>query len=138
MSSESTYQQKYLDDTEGKSRTLRRNPAIKKIALPVENGTLSALFEKSTQFKIFTIENSKVTGEKLLNTPHQHSVFFPIWLYMMGVTDILANRICLKTVTKFNHLKINVFVGVEIKDQYSLLNEFLEGMIETNAELCDP
>lgn len=110
---------------------------MKKIAFPVDKGVLCEVFEQSNQFKIYTIKNKKVIDEKLLDTPHHQSGLFPFWLYMSGVADVIASRIKDITISKFNYLKINVFVGVEIKDSKSLVNEFMEGNIETNAELCE-
>jgi hypothetical protein len=42
-----------------------------------------------------------------------------------------------ETINKFNCLKINVFVGVEKRDSILLINEFIKGVLETNAEVCD-
>lgn len=110
---------------------------MKKVALPVENDELGLLFENCSFFKIFTIENKAVSDEKLISAVQYQPGLLPFIFFKDGITDVISNRIQFNTVNKFNHLKINVFVGVDIKNTNSVLNEFIEGNIETHSELCE-
>lgn len=110
---------------------------MKKVAVPVENNVLINVFEHCFQFKIFTLENQKVSDEKLITAPHHQFGLFPFWLAINKVTDVIAHKMTHETINKFNCLKINVFVGVEKKEPILLINEFINGVLETNAEVCD-
>jgi predicted Fe-Mo cluster-binding NifX family protein len=110
---------------------------MKKVAVPVENDVLVNVFEHCFQFKIFTIENQKISDEKLITAPHHQFGLFPFWLATNSVTDVIAYKMSHETINKFNCLKINVFVGVEKRDSILLINEFIKGVLETNAEVCD-
>jgi predicted Fe-Mo cluster-binding NifX family protein len=118
-------------------RTNSQKSIMKKVALPIENGKLGSLFEHCTLFKVFTVENRLIVDEQIIESAKKQSELFPSWFFNLGVTDVITNRVSLKTVNEFNSLKINVFVGVEIKSPILLLSEFLEGSIETNAKLCE-
>lgn len=110
---------------------------MKKVAIPIKNEKMCPLFEQCTQFRIFTIKDQKKKDENLLDASRHHSGLSPFWLYSNGVTDVIVNRIGEQSVSKFNGLKINVFVGVETKNPDSLVEDYIEGNIETNPELCE-
>lgn len=110
---------------------------MKKVAIPVENDILCDVFEHATQFKIFIAEDQNIKDEKVLTAPHHQFGLFPFWLQMHGITDVITHNIKHETINKFNCMKINVFVGVEKKEPILLINEFIKGELETNAEVCD-
>jgi len=110
---------------------------MKKIAIPVENDILCNVFEHATQFKIFTTEDQNIKDEKLITAPNHQFGLFPFWLQMHGITDVITHNIKHETINKFNCMKTNVFVGVEIKEATTLLREFIQGNLETNAGICD-
>ena len=110
---------------------------MNKVALPIENGRLCSLFEESSQFRVFTIKERKITDENVLMIPHHQSGLFPFWLFNNGVTDVIVNRIGHEVINKFNRFKINVFVGVKSKNPEVLIEEFLGGTLETNGYIVD-
>lgn len=109
---------------------------MNKVALPIENGLLCSVFEHCSQFNIVTFKDGRQTSEKVVPVNSCHPGDFSSWLFADGVTDVIVNRIKLENVNKFNRLKINVFVGVEVKSPELLVSEFLDGNIEINPELC--
>jgi hypothetical protein len=110
---------------------------MKKVAIPVKNEILCDVFEHATQFKVFTTENQKIKDDTVLIAPHHQFGLFPFWLQLHDITDVIAHSIKHETINKFNCLKTNVFVGVEIKEANELLHDFMHGNLETNAEVCD-
>jgi predicted Fe-Mo cluster-binding NifX family protein len=107
---------------------------IKKIALPIKNNLLGQNFEQCSEFYIITVEDENHIKKDLLNT-HLQPGMHPHWLAEKGVTDIIANRIEVSTVNKFNMFKISVFAGVESSNPEKLVNKFLNGSLETNGDL---
>ncbi len=110
---------------------------MKKIALPVAGNILSPHFDHCQYFKIYNVENQMVINEELIKAPVLKSSLLPNWLANHNVTDVIADGIRHKTIEILNQYKINVFVGVKMKDPNELVNDFLEGTIETNGNLFD-
>ena len=109
---------------------------MKKVALPIRSNQLSPDFDQSSAFIVFTVENENSIKRDLLYT-HLQPGLFPYWLAKKGVTDIIARGIDINAVSKFNQFKVNVFVGVKSLDPELLMDEFLNGTLETNGTLVD-
>ncbi|MCD4664211.1 MAG: ATPase [Bacteroidales bacterium] len=110
---------------------------MKKIALPVAKNMLNQHFDHCQYFKIYNVENKMVINEELIKAPVHKSSLLPNWLANHNVTDVIAYGIRHKTIEILNQYKINVFVGVKMKNPNELVNDFLEGTLETNGSLCD-
>ena len=110
---------------------------MKIIALPVNEDKLSPHFGLSSHFKFYWEENGKIIKEGLFPAPVQLPDLIPNWLIEKGVTDVIAAGIGLKPIEILNQHKINVFVGVKVKDPKVLVEEYLDGILETNGNLCD-
>jgi len=110
---------------------------MKKIALPVEGNILSPHFDHCQYFKIYNVENQLVINEELIKAPVHKLTLLPYWLADHNVTDVITDVIRHKTIEILNQYKINVFVGVRIKDPNELVKNYLEGTLETNGNLFD-
>ena len=110
---------------------------MKIIALPVKENKLSPHFGLCSHFKFYYEENGTILKEDLFPAPAQLSDLIPNWLIEKGVTDVIAAGIGLKPIEILNQHKINVFVGVKMKDPKVLVGEYLDGTLETNGNLCD-
>ncbi len=110
---------------------------MKIIALPVKENKLSPHFGVCSHFKFYWEENGKIIKEDLNHAPAQLPNLIPNWLIEKGVTDVIAAGIGLKPIKILNQHKINVFVGVKVKDLNELVRELLDGTLETNGNLCD-
>ena len=110
---------------------------MRKIALPVINNSLSPHFGNSTQFKIYYIENRAIVKEDLIPAPTHQPGSFPNLLIDRGVSDVITGGIGLKAIEIFNKHKINVFVGVNMKDMKELVQDYLDGILETDGNLCN-
>jgi len=110
---------------------------MKIIALPVKENKLSPHFGECSHFKFYWEERGKILKEDLIPAPAQQPELIPNWLVEKDVTDVIAAGIGLKPIEILNRHKINVFVGVKIKDPKILVEEYLDGTLETNGNLCD-
>ncbi|MCD4730369.1 MAG: ATPase [Bacteroidales bacterium] len=110
---------------------------MKKIALPVINNTLSPHFGNCTQFKVYYVENRAIVKEDLISAPPHQPGSFPNWLADKGVSDVITGGIGLKAIEIFNQHKINVFVGVKVKDTKELVQDYIDGILETDGNLCN-
>lgn len=110
---------------------------MKKLAIPVIGKTLSPHFGQCEHFKFFEVKNHKVIHEEIIKAPEHKPGLLPNWLIGKKVTDVITGGIGHKAIEIFNQNKINVFVGVEVKDSNELVNDYLEGTLETNGNFCN-
>lgn len=110
---------------------------MRKIALPVVGDMLNPHFDHCQYFKIYNTENQMVINEELIKAPVPKPSLLPNWLANHNVTDVIARGIGQKAIKILNQYKINVFVGVKMKDPNELVNDFLEGILETKGNLYD-
>jgi len=105
---------------------------MKKIALPVKKNKLSPHFASSPLFKIFLVENQTIVKEYLIHIPSQLSESLAFWLVKKGVTDVITSEIEHNEINLFNQHKINVFVGVKLENPKDLVQEYIDGTLETH------
>lgn len=110
---------------------------MKKIALPVLEGKLSPHFGHCQNFVIYNIEDQSILNETLIPSPPHQPGLIPIWLAKHNVTDLIVGGIGHKAIEIFNQHKINVFVGAQVKETKELVTDYLNGILETNGNLCN-
>jgi len=108
-----------------------------KIAFPIIDNKLSSQFGNCTDFQIYSIVNSIVVKEELIPLPLHQPDSIPNWLVKKGVSDVITTGIGLKAIKILTRHKINVFAGVKAKDTKILVQEYLDGVLETSGILCD-
>ena len=110
---------------------------MQKIAIPVLDHKISPHFTTSPLFKIYLVEDETIVKESLMHLPSYLSEALPIWLAKKGVTDIITRQIGQRDINVFNQHKINVFVGVEPENPNDLVQEYINGTLETHDILFD-
>jgi len=110
---------------------------MKKIAVPAEKDTLSPHFGHCEYFAVYEIENNQITGEVKLQPPAHQPGLYPKWLSENLVTDVIAGGMGQRAIELFNQNGINVYVGANIKSPKELVQDFLNGTLTTNANMCD-
>ncbi len=109
----------------------------KRFAVPIEKGELCAHFGHCEKFALVDVDASGVTGVTEITPPEHQPGLYPRWIAGHGVSDVIAGGIGQKAINLFNEQRINVHVGAPVKDAASLVNEFLSGSLELNANYCD-
>ncbi len=110
---------------------------MRRIALPVANGLLSAHFGHPEYFYIYEIKDNNVDKEEMYQPPVHTPGAFPKWLAEMNVTDIIAGGMGQRAVDLFNANGINVYLGAEIKNPRVLVEELLSGNLKSQENLCN-
>jgi predicted Fe-Mo cluster-binding NifX family protein len=110
---------------------------MKKIAVPVSQGKLALHFGHCQEFHFFTIEDEQVGNSEALNPPPHAPGVIPEWVSQQGATDIIAGGMGQRAIDIFNQRGVNVFVGAPSKDPQKIVEEFISGELETQANLCD-
>ncbi len=111
---------------------------MQKIAIPVADGKLSAHFGHAPMFYIFDIEQNKVVKEQMeLSPAHEHGVI-PRWLCStIGISAIIAGGMGQGAVEIFNKNGVDVFTGAPAEAPAMIIQKFLDGTLDTQANTCD-
>ncbi len=110
---------------------------MKKIAIPVVDGKLSAHFGHAPYFYFYYTEDNKIVKEQMeIPPPHEFGVI-PNWLAEKEVTELITGGIGPKAVEILNQNKINVFTGAPVENPQKIIGDFLSGTLKTTANMCN-
>lgn len=107
-----------------------------KIACPVAEGMLSMHFGHCREFKIYTIEDNKVTGSETIDPPAHEPGVLPQFLAEKGVNAIIAGGMGARAQKIFEQQDIHVATGASGNPD-DLVNDYLKGNLTTGQNLCD-
>ena len=107
------------------------------IAIPTSRDCLSPHFGHCETFAIFETDNGKIMNETHLVPPPHSPGVLPAWLASHGITHVIAGGMGHRAIALFNQHNIQVHVGAALKQARTLINEFLNGDLETGNNLCD-
>ncbi len=108
-----------------------------RIVIPEENGKLSAHFGQSHHFILFKIRDGQTEHKQELVPPEHGPGVYPRWLAGLGVTDVITGGIGQKAIDVFLEKGINVFDGAPVKEVDELVQDFLDGHLESLGNYCD-
>jgi len=110
-----------------------------RIAIPITDGALSSHFGHCEHFVLFDVDpDGKSIGRKqeLKPPPHEPGTF-PKWLHEQGATVIIAGGMGSRAQSLFNQNDIRVVVGANGGEPETLVRNYLDGCLETGANVCD-
>lgn len=108
-----------------------------KFAIPTENGKLCTHFGHCEKFAIIETENQQQTSEEYLVPPVHQPGVYPQFLAQNGVTVIIAGGMGQKAQQLFAQHHIEVCVGVNAESPSKLVQQYLNGQLQTGTNLCD-
>ena len=110
-----------------------------KIAIPVTDGILSSHFGHCDQFVLFGVgPDGKIIGQRQeLKPPPHEPGSFPKWLHEQGATIIIAGGMGSRAQSLFAQNEIQVVVGASGGVPEVIVRDFLDGQLETGANVCD-
>ncbi|SHE78375.1 Predicted Fe-Mo cluster-binding protein, NifX family [Mariniphaga anaerophila] len=107
----------------------------KRVAIPVTNGQLSEYFGECNHYEIFEIDG-KLVGKKEERFPAGTvAAELPEWLEKKGITDVIVYRVNSKIIKLFASKKVNLFVGVPIDSPQKLIENYLQGKLESDEKI---
>jgi predicted Fe-Mo cluster-binding NifX family protein len=107
------------------------------IAIPMENGVLSAHFGHCQTFAIVYVEDDVIKEVKEVVPPEHVPGLYPKWVAQFGVTDVIAGGMGQQAIMLFNQQNINAFVGAPIKSARELVSDFLTNKLNLSANYCN-
>jgi predicted Fe-Mo cluster-binding NifX family protein len=111
---------------------------MKKIfAIPTENGKLCTHFGHCEKFAIIETENQKQISEEYFTPPVHQPGVYPQFLAQKGVTVIISGGMGQKAQQLFAQNNIEVCMGVSMESPSKLVEQYLNGQLQTGVNLCD-
>lgn len=108
---------------------------MNKIALPINKGILSEYFKECNHFEIFSIYEKHVNSNTI-EVPHvKEEQEMPEWLKSLGITDVISYKIEKQTITAFQALKINLFIGIRRTKPHEIIKDFIEGKLYSDETI---
>lgn len=110
-----------------------------KIAIPTTDGKLCMHFGHCEVFTIFNVDSKTRTIESVeMQTPPPHEPgLLPKWLGGLGVNVIIAGGMGMRAQELFVSNGVKVIVGAPSEEPDSVLKAYLQGTLETGANVCD-
>ncbi len=108
---------------------------MKRVAIPIFNDQLSEYFGECNHYQIFEIDN-KILNKKRIEMPDGIvATDLPGWLEKQGVTDVIAYKVNRQIISLFASKKVNLFVGVSQKNPEKLIDDYLNGKLESDKKI---
>ncbi|HOP50299.1 MAG TPA: NifB/NifX family molybdenum-iron cluster-binding protein [Ignavibacteriales bacterium] len=88
------------------------------IAIPLENGVLSAHLGHCQAFAFVEVENDKITNITVLDPPQHQTGTFPRFLTSHGAMDVIAGGRGPQAISLSLVSNVNVFLGATVKTPF--------------------
>ena len=110
-----------------------------RIALPIAAGELAMHFGHCAQFAMVDadIEKKEIEHREIIQSPPHQPGFIPFWLASHGVDLIITGRMGKQTQELFEANKIEVVTGDFSGRPQKIINDYLEGALDTGLNPCD-
>ena len=110
-----------------------------KIAIPIAGGLLCAHFGHCEEFAFYEVDRSTgriVDQQRLIAPPHQPGLL-PRWLQGQTVNLVLAGGMGSRAQTALTQFGIEVVTGVSNEDPERIVDAYMDGRLQTGANVCD-
>jgi ATP-binding protein involved in chromosome partitioning len=111
---------------------------LKKIAVPTVNGDLCLHFGHCEKFVVYEVdlENKKIISENFLTPPPHEPGVIPRFMKEQNVDIIIAGGMGVRAQELFVSYGIQVVIGAMSKDVKQIVDDFLNGKLETGDNAC--
>ncbi|MFA5424091.1 MAG: iron-sulfur cluster carrier protein MrpORP [Phycisphaerae bacterium] len=118
---------------------IMENQIMKRIAIPVTGGKLSAHFGHCEQFVVFETDESKkeIIAEQMFVPPAHEPGVLPKWLGGMQVNLIISGGMGQRAQNLFAENGIEVLCGADEGEPRELVQQYLDGQLVTGQNICD-
>jgi predicted Fe-Mo cluster-binding NifX family protein len=108
-------------------------------ALPLSGGLVSAHFGHCEHFALFDVDepNKKIMAKELVASPPHQPGLLPVWLAEQGVSLVIAGGMGSQAQSLFQQNRIGVVIGVSESDPEEAVLKYLEGNLDSGANICD-
>lgn len=107
-----------------------------KIAVACDNGAVSAHFGHCHEYKVYEVEEGKITGSFSLPNPGHQPGVLPGFLASHGVNCVIAGGMGPRAVELFEENKIKVVLGA-VGDVDQVVTKYLDGTLDLGKSACE-
>jgi Mrp family chromosome partitioning ATPase/predicted Fe-Mo cluster-binding NifX family protein len=127
-----------LAETPKPPEAIQKNGAIK-IAIPVAQGMLSMHFGHCDQFALFDVdpESKTILSKTMLEPPAHEPGVLPRWLHDQQANVVITGGMGARAQSLFAENSIQVVVGAPAGRPEQIVGDYLEGRLQTGANVCD-
>lgn len=108
-----------------------------KIAIPITHGKLSTKFSQCGHFDIIYVDQRNIVAKEQYKGCSETVEELNSWITDNGITDVIVHGIDKKWLTYFSDTKVNLYIGVKINSSDGLINEYLNGTLESNTNILN-
>jgi predicted Fe-Mo cluster-binding NifX family protein len=110
-----------------------------RFAIPVSGGAMSAHFGHCDQFALIDVDETskQIIKKELVESPGHQPGLLPQWLSEKGVTLVIAGGMGSRAQGLFQQNNIGVIIGTMESDPEKAVLNYLNGALETGANICD-
>jgi ATP-binding protein involved in chromosome partitioning len=110
-----------------------------KYAIPVSGGVMCPHFGHCEQFALIDVDEAKkeILKKAFVPSPKHQPGLLPRWLTEQGVSLVIAGGMGQQAQDLFQQNHIGVIIGAVAKDPETAVQEHLNGMLSTGANICD-
>ena len=110
-----------------------------RIAIPVVQGKLSLHFGHCDQFAIVDVDSEaqRISEIRMMTAPAHEPCALPRWLNEQGVKLVIAGGMGSRAQMLFTESGIDVLVGAPAESAEAIVNMYLQGALQTGANICD-
>ena len=110
-----------------------------KISIPLTAGLLSQHFGHCDEFAIMEVDDKakEILNKSMHQSPPHEPGAFPRWLHELGVNVIIAGGMGQRAQQLFAQNSITVMVGASAELPEKLVSAYLNGTLQSGANLCD-
>ena len=112
---------------------------MKRVAVPCENGSVSAHFGHAPEFAFFDVDpNAREIRDKTTGTPPAHEPgALPAWLVEQHVHVVLAGGMGGRARSLLEQVGVEVVVGVSAGAPRAAVEDYLRGGLQAGDNACD-
>ncbi len=110
-----------------------------KVAIPLARGKLSLHFGHCEEFALIDVDpqTKEIGSTETLPAPDHEPGVLPRWLNEHGASVVIAGGMGMRARTLFAQNGIRVVIGADEQEPETVVKAFLEGTLETGANICD-
>lgn len=106
-----------------------------KIAVAVDGKFVSGHFGHCEGFRIYDVENNKVTGSEMVANPGHRPGFLPVFLKEQNADVIIAGGMGATAQELFSENGIKVVVGASGESD-KIVEGYLQGTVQSTGSVC--
>ena len=95
-----------------------------KVAIPINENFMCADFGACTTFVIYDIDQKIIKSRHVEAPIASNNIILLKWIEDMGITIL----------QKFSDTKLNLFIGVSLNSPENLIDDYLHGCIQSDAQ----